>query len=136
MIGGLRPGGGGGGGGRWEFIFHHSVQTGSGAHPAFYPTDARGSLSLVVKRLEREADHSPPSSAEVRMRGAIRPFHPYAVMAWCSVKAQGQLHLYLLPSTSGGPLLHAVVSGIHTTWFYYNFFCVGYRLKLMQWRVK
>jgi hypothetical protein len=33
-----------------------------------------GSLSLGVKRLGREADHSPPSSAESRMRGAIPPF--------------------------------------------------------------
>jgi hypothetical protein len=30
-----------------------------------------------------------------RMRGAIPPLPPYTFMAWCSVKAQGQL--YLLP---------------------------------------
>jgi hypothetical protein len=30
-------------------------------------------LSLGVKRPGREADHSPPSSAEARMRGAIPP---------------------------------------------------------------
>jgi hypothetical protein len=40
-----------------------------------------GALSLVIKRPGREADRSPPSSAEV--------------MTWCSIKAQGQL--YLLP---------------------------------------
>jgi hypothetical protein len=29
------------------------------------------------------------------MSGAILPLHPYASMAWCSVKAQGQLYLTL-----------------------------------------
>jgi hypothetical protein len=46
-----------------------------------------GALSLGVKRPGREADHSPLSSAEV--------IPQYAFMAWCSVKAQGQLQLYL-----------------------------------------
>jgi hypothetical protein len=31
------------------------------------------------------------------MSGAIRPLPQYAFMAWCSVTAQGQLYLYLLP---------------------------------------
>jgi hypothetical protein len=42
-----------------------SVQTGCGAHPAYYQMGT-GFLSLGVKRPEREADHSPPSSAEVK----------------------------------------------------------------------
>jgi hypothetical protein len=54
-----------------------------------------GALSLRVKQQEREADYSPPPSAEVRMRGAIPPLPQYAFMAWCSAKAQGQL--YFLP---------------------------------------
>jgi hypothetical protein len=29
------------------------------------------------------------------MSGAILPFPQYAFMAWCSVKAQGQLYVYL-----------------------------------------
>jgi hypothetical protein len=33
-----------------------------------------------------------------RMSGAIPPLPQYAFMAWCSVKAQGQLYLYLLYS--------------------------------------
>jgi len=42
---------------------------------------------LGVKRPGREADHSPPSSAEgQRMRGAIPPFSQYVIMAWCLVK--------------------------------------------------
>jgi hypothetical protein len=51
--------------GAGNFSFHHRVQNGSGAHPASYPMGTRGS-SLVIKRPGREADHSPPSSAEVK----------------------------------------------------------------------
>jgi hypothetical protein len=59
MIGGLSPGRG------WEFSLHHCVQTGSGAHPASYPAVPEA-LSLGVKQPGCEADHSPPSSAEVK----------------------------------------------------------------------
>jgi hypothetical protein len=45
--------------------FHHRVQTGSGAHPVSYPMVNRGSF-LGVKRPEHEADHSSPSTAEVK----------------------------------------------------------------------
>jgi hypothetical protein len=31
----------------------------------------------------------------MKMRGAISPLPQYAFMAWCSVKAQGQLYIYL-----------------------------------------
>jgi len=44
--------------GAGNFSLHHRVQNGSGAHPASYP--------MGVKRPGREADHSPPSSAEVK----------------------------------------------------------------------
>jgi hypothetical protein len=43
-----------------NFSLHHRVQNGSGAHPASYPMGARGSFP------GGEADHSPPSSAEVK----------------------------------------------------------------------
>jgi len=36
-----------------------------GAHPASYPVDT-GTLSLGVKQLGHEADHSPPSRAKVK----------------------------------------------------------------------
>jgi hypothetical protein len=42
------------------------VQNGSGIHPASYPMGTGGALSLGVKRPGREADHLPPSSAEVK----------------------------------------------------------------------
>jgi len=34
------------------------------------------------------------------MSGATPPLTHYALTAWCSVKAQGQLYLYLLPVAS------------------------------------
>jgi hypothetical protein len=55
-----------------DFSLHHRVQTGSGAHPASYPMVTRA-LSLAVKQPGREADLSLPSTAEVKMRGAIPP---------------------------------------------------------------
>jgi hypothetical protein len=48
-----------------NYSLHHRVQNGSGAHPASYPMDTRGSFP-GVKRLGRETDHSPPSSAEFK----------------------------------------------------------------------
>jgi hypothetical protein len=40
------------------------VQTGSGAHPVFYPISTAGPFVPGVKWPGREADHSPPTSAE------------------------------------------------------------------------
>jgi hypothetical protein len=46
--------------GAGNFSLHHRVQTGSGALPASYPMGTRGSFP------GGKADHSPPSSAEVK----------------------------------------------------------------------
>jgi hypothetical protein len=54
-----------------------------------------GALSLDVKQLGREADHSPPSSAEVKECVEVYLHSQYAFMTWCLVKAQRQL--YFLP---------------------------------------
>jgi hypothetical protein len=51
--------------GAGKFSLHYHVQTGSGAHPASYPMGTRGSF-LGIKRPGREADHSSPSSVEVK----------------------------------------------------------------------
>jgi hypothetical protein len=48
-----------------SFSLHHRIQNGSGAHPASYPVGTRDSFP-AVKQPGREADHSPPSSAEVK----------------------------------------------------------------------
>jgi hypothetical protein len=53
-----------------------------------------------AKRPEREADHSSPSSSEVNNAWNYTSTPQYAFMAWCSVKAQEQLYLYLLPFSS------------------------------------
>jgi hypothetical protein len=59
MIGGSSPGK------DWEFSLHYHVQTGSGAHPAFYTVGTRGSVP-TNKAFWREADHSPTSSTTVK----------------------------------------------------------------------
>jgi hypothetical protein len=71
--------------GERDFSLLHSFQTGSGAYPASYPVDTRA-LFLGVKQKGHEADHSLPSSADVRNDGAIYllPHMP----SWYSV----QLH--------------------------------------------
>jgi hypothetical protein len=51
--------------GAGSFSLHHRVQTGSGAQPSSYPVGTI-CFTLGVKRPECEADHSPPSSAEVK----------------------------------------------------------------------
>jgi hypothetical protein len=48
-----------------KFSLLHTVQTGSGVHPTSYKIGTGGSY-LGVKRQGREADHSPPTSAEVK----------------------------------------------------------------------
>jgi hypothetical protein len=64
---------------RWvqEFSLLHVVQTGSWAHPASYPVGT-GVLSSGVKRPEREADHSPPTNAEVKKVWIYISTPPYA----------------------------------------------------------
>jgi hypothetical protein len=49
-----------------------NVQIGFGAHPTSYPMGTQGSLPKV-KRPRSEADHLPPSNAEVKSSGAIFP---------------------------------------------------------------
>jgi hypothetical protein len=84
-------------GGLGSFFLHHRVHTGSGAHPASYPIGTRA-ISLRVKRRGVKLTTHLHLVLRSRMRGAIPPLPQYAFMEWCSVKAQGQLYLYLLPS--------------------------------------
>jgi hypothetical protein len=62
MIGVRFPAGAG------NFSLHHRVQTGSGAHPAYYPTDTGGSFPPAG----READHSPPPSVKDKVKLSLR----------------------------------------------------------------
>jgi hypothetical protein len=50
--------------GRWAGI---RVPVTSGVHPAFYPTGT-GVLLPGVKRQAREADYSPPTSAQIKKK--------------------------------------------------------------------
>jgi hypothetical protein len=56
----------------------------------------KGALTLGVKRPGREADHSPPSSAEVKECVELY-IHSSNTPAWCGaqLKADGQLYFYL-----------------------------------------
>jgi hypothetical protein len=49
-----------------DFSSNPCVQTGSGAHPASYPMGTGGSFPGGKARPGRDADHSPPSSPEVK----------------------------------------------------------------------
>jgi len=55
-----------------------------------------GALSPEVKRPEREADHLPPSNAEVKNVWCYISILQYILMVWCLVRAQGQLCLYFI----------------------------------------
>jgi hypothetical protein len=79
--------------GAGDFSVRRLVQNGSGAHPASYPVGTRSSFPGGKAA---GAGSWPLTSIQCRgqrMRGAIHPYPLYALMAWCSVKAQG--HLYL-----------------------------------------
>jgi hypothetical protein len=49
-----------------DFSSNLCVQTGSGAHPASYTVGSGGSFAGGKARPGRDADHSPPSSAELK----------------------------------------------------------------------
>jgi hypothetical protein len=49
-----------------DFSSSPCVQTGSGAHPASYPMGTVGPFPGGKARPGRDADHSPPSSAEFK----------------------------------------------------------------------
>jgi hypothetical protein len=62
-----------------EFSLLNVVQTGSGVHPTSY-TMSTGSSFPGVKRQGHEADHSPPTSAEVKKMWIYTSTPPYAFM--------------------------------------------------------
>jgi hypothetical protein len=75
------------------FLFTR-VQNGSGAHPASYPIRT-GSSSLGVKRPEREANHSSPSSAEVKYAWSYTSTPPVCLHGVVISQAEGKLYLYV-----------------------------------------
>jgi hypothetical protein len=70
------------------------------SRPALGPTQppikwVTGSLSLREKRPGREADHSPPSTADVKNAWSCISAPQYVLIAWFLVKAQEQVCLYI-----------------------------------------
>jgi hypothetical protein len=61
-----------------DFSSSPCVQTGSGAHPASYPMDTGGPFPGGKARPGRDADHSLPSSAEVKYEKELYLLSPYA----------------------------------------------------------
>jgi hypothetical protein len=79
-----------------NFSPHHGIHK-----PALWPTQppiqwVPGFLSLGIKWSRHEADHSPPSSAEVKNEWSYTSSPQYAFMACCSVKKSTGTTLYLL----------------------------------------
>jgi hypothetical protein len=62
-----------------KFSLLHIVQTGSGVHPTSYTMNT-GSSFPGVKRQRREADHSPPTSSEVKKMWIYTSTPPYVFM--------------------------------------------------------
>jgi len=82
-----------------NYSLRHRVQTGSGAHPAFYPKGNRGSFR-ELKGLGHEGHQLPPSSVEVRNAWRYTSTPADVIMAWCSVKQRIYLHGLPLPLSS------------------------------------
>jgi hypothetical protein len=71
--------------GAGNFSLHNHFQNGIESHPVSHPKGVRG-LSSVVKRLGREADHSPPSRAVVKNEWSYTSYPQNVFMAWYLVK--------------------------------------------------
>jgi hypothetical protein len=72
-----------------------------------------GALSLGVKRPGREAEHSPPSSAEVKNAWGYTSAPPYALMEWCLFKHRD--NLTLPPWTGDRPVARPLPTQDSTT---------------------
>jgi hypothetical protein len=92
--------------GAGNFSLHHRVQIDSGAHPASYPMGT-GALFLGVKRPGREADHLPPSSAEVKQCVKIYLHSSNTPSLRGAQFKQGQRYLYLYTYVSKVTIYHS-----------------------------
>jgi hypothetical protein len=64
------------------------------AIPASYAVDT-GAVSVGVKWLGHEADHLPPSYAEVKNAWGYTNTPPYVFIAWCLIITQGYIFVAL-----------------------------------------
>jgi hypothetical protein len=73
-----------------DFSSSPCVQTGSGTHPASYPVGTVGPFPGGKARPGRDANHSPPSSAEVKYEKELYLLSPHAP-PW---RVAGQLYFF------------------------------------------
>jgi hypothetical protein len=83
------------------------------SRPALWPTQPHtqwvtGALFAGVKRSKREADHSLPSSAEVKNVWSYVSTHPYVFVAWYLIKRRDVFTLTLPYLTSSIKVIYAV----------------------------
>jgi hypothetical protein len=86
-----------------DFSSSPCVQTGSGSHPASYPMGTGGPFPGGKARPGRDANHSPPSSAEVKYEQELYLLSPHAP-PW---RVAGQI--YFLLFLFGGLFIHLSV---------------------------
>jgi hypothetical protein len=68
-------------------IFLFATASGPALRPTQPPIQrVPGALFPGIKRPGREADHSPPSSADVKNAWNYTSTPPYAFMVWCLIK--------------------------------------------------
>jgi hypothetical protein len=93
MIGGSNPDRG------WEFFSSPQRRDRLWGPPIQW---VLGVLSLGLKRLDREADHSPPSSAEFKNALRYTSTPQYAFKAWCSFKKHRDNFTFTMSTTDKG----------------------------------
>jgi len=75
------------------FFFATASRPVLGSHPASYPMSPGGSSP------GGEADHSPPSNAEVKNAWNYTTTHPYVFAAWFLVKHRNNFSVFVLVLT-------------------------------------
>jgi len=80
--------------GTGNFSLRHYVQTGSGAHPASYPTGIRCSFTGGKTAGAWSWQLTYTYSRDQRMHAAILPLPQYVFMAWCSFKHSDNFIFY------------------------------------------
>jgi hypothetical protein len=77
-----------------NFSLHHRVQTGPG--PTQPPSQwVPGTPSVGASQPGREADHSPPSSADVKNAEICTSTPQYVFLEWCLVKHRDNFTFYV-----------------------------------------
>jgi hypothetical protein len=103
-----------------DFSSSPCIQTGSGAHPASCPMGTGGPFPGGKARPGRDANHSPPSSAEVKYEQELYLLSPHAP-PW---HVAGHLYPFYLMKCSN-------FNGISSMWWIFHVFilwCVGISL--------